>query len=62
MRTMETKKKSDGGAVVFMALMFLCRFLLLGMNELEWILMDTGWMWGRGAVKQWGVDENLIVE
>jgi hypothetical protein len=48
--------------VVFMALMFLCRFLLLGMNELEWILMDTGWMWGRGAVKQWGVDENLIVE
>ncbi len=26
---------------MFMALMFLCRFLLFGMNELEWILLDT---------------------
>ncbi len=32
MRTMETREKSDGGAVVFMALMFLCRFLLFGMT------------------------------
>jgi hypothetical protein len=39
---METRERSDEGAVVFMALMFLCRFLLFGMNELEWILLDMG--------------------
>jgi hypothetical protein len=38
---METKKKSDGGVVVFMALVFLCHFLLFGMSELEWILSGT---------------------
>jgi hypothetical protein len=42
MTTMETRKMSDRDAVVFMALMFLCRFLLFGMNEFEWILLDTG--------------------
>jgi len=40
MMTMETRKRSNGSVVVFMALMFLCRFLLFGMNELEWILSD----------------------
>jgi len=39
--TMETRKKSDGDVVVFMAFMFLCRFLKFGMSELEWILLDT---------------------
>ncbi len=39
---METRERSDGDAVVFMALMFLCHFLLFGMNELEWILLNTG--------------------
>jgi hypothetical protein len=38
---METIKRSDGDVVVFMALMFLCQFLLFGMSELEWILLDT---------------------
>jgi hypothetical protein len=41
MTTMETRKRSAGGVMVFMAL-FLCRFLLFGMNELEWILLDMG--------------------
>jgi len=41
MMTLETRKRSDGGAMVFMALMFLCRFLLFGMNEVEWIVLDT---------------------
>jgi hypothetical protein len=41
MTTMETRKRNDGDVVVFMALMFLCRFLLFGMNELEWTLLDT---------------------
>ncbi len=40
MTTMETKKRSDGNAMVFMALMFLCGFLLLRMSEMEWILLD----------------------
>jgi hypothetical protein len=39
---METRKSNDGNAVVFMALFFLCRFLLFGMIELEWILLDIG--------------------
>jgi hypothetical protein len=38
---METRKRSDGDVVVFMALMFLCR-ILFGMNELQWILLDVG--------------------
>jgi len=42
MTTMETRKRSDEDVVVFMALMFLCRFILFGMSELEWILLDTG--------------------
>jgi len=40
--TMETTKRCDGNVVEFMALMFLCCFLLFGMSELEWILLDTG--------------------
>jgi hypothetical protein len=39
---METRKGNDRNAVVFMALMFLCHFLLFGMSELEWILLDIG--------------------
>ncbi len=42
MITMGTRKKSDGDAVVFMAFMFLCCFLLFGLSELEWILLDIG--------------------
>jgi hypothetical protein len=30
---METRKRNDGDAAVFMDLMFLCRFLLFGMSE-----------------------------
>jgi hypothetical protein len=41
MTAMETRKRSEGDAVVFMALMFLCRFLLFGMSELLWIILDT---------------------
>jgi len=44
MTTMETKKKNEGNAVMFMVLMFLSRFLLFGMNELLWTILDTGWM------------------
>jgi hypothetical protein len=32
--------------VVFMAFVFLCHFILFGMNELEWMLLDSGWTWG----------------
>ncbi len=39
--TIETRKRSDGDVMVFMALMFLCHFRLFGMSELEWILLDT---------------------
>jgi len=42
MTAMETRKKSDGDALVFMAFMFLCLFYLFGMSELEWILLDIG--------------------
>jgi hypothetical protein len=41
---METRDRSDGDALVFMALIFLCCFILFGMGELEWIFLDTGWM------------------
>ncbi len=41
MTIMETRKMSDGDVMVFMALMFLCRFFLFGMSELEWILLYT---------------------
>jgi hypothetical protein len=41
MMGMETRKNNDGNAVVFMALMFLCCFLLFWMSELEWVLLDT---------------------
>jgi hypothetical protein len=37
---METRKRSDGDVVVLMAFMFLCCFLLFGMSELEWRLLD----------------------
>ncbi len=36
--TMETRKRSEGDVVVFMALMFLCRFLLVGVSELFCII------------------------
>ncbi len=42
MIAMETRKRSDGNTVVFMALMFLCHFFLFGMSVLEWILVDIG--------------------
>jgi hypothetical protein len=42
MTIMEIKKRSEGDAVVFMALMFLCCFLLFGMSELLWIILDIG--------------------
>ncbi len=38
---METRERNDVDAVVFMAFMFLCCFLLVGMNEVEWILLNT---------------------
>jgi hypothetical protein len=48
--------------MVFMALMLLCCFLLFGMSEQEWILLDTGWMWAEGATKWWEAGGTLIVE
>jgi hypothetical protein len=39
---METRERNDGDAVVFMAVMFLCCFLLFGMSELEWIFLNIG--------------------
>ncbi len=39
---METWKKGDGDAVVFMAFMFLCCLFLFGMSELKWMLLDIG--------------------
>jgi hypothetical protein len=59
---METRKRSDGDVVVFMAFMFLCHFLIFGMSELEWMLLDIDWMWGKGVAKQWGVNEILAME
>ncbi len=42
MTTMEIRKKGDGDAVLFMAFMFLCHFLLFGMSGLEWMLLNIG--------------------
>jgi len=42
MTIMEIKKRSEGDAVVFMVLMFLCCFLLFGTSELLWIILDIG--------------------
>jgi hypothetical protein len=42
MTMMETRKKGDGNAMVFMSFMSLCHFFLFGMSELEWMLLDTG--------------------
>ncbi len=42
MMTMETRKMSEKDVVVFMALMFLCHFLIFGMSELLWIILDIG--------------------
>jgi hypothetical protein len=39
---METRKRSEGDAMVFMPLMFLCHFFLFGMIVLLWILLDAG--------------------
>jgi hypothetical protein len=33
MMVMETRKRSEGDVVVYMALMFLCHFLLFGMSD-----------------------------
>jgi hypothetical protein len=41
MMTTETRKKVDGDVMVFMVVMFLCCVLLFGMNELEWMLLNT---------------------
>jgi hypothetical protein len=38
---MEARKSTDGDAVVFMVLKFLCHFLLFGMCMLLWILLDA---------------------
>jgi hypothetical protein len=38
---MERRKSTNGDAVVFMTLNFLCCFLLFGMCMLLWILLDT---------------------
>jgi hypothetical protein len=37
MIAMKTRKNIDGDAIVLMALMFLCCFLLFGMSVLPWI-------------------------
>jgi len=41
MTAMETRKRSDGNVMVFMAFVFLCHFFIFGMSELEWILLDA---------------------
>ncbi len=38
---METRKSTDGDAVMFMALKFLCHFFIFGMCMLMWILLGT---------------------
>jgi hypothetical protein len=48
---METRKNIDGDAAVFMALKSLCRFLLFGLCMLLWILLDLGWLRGKGVAK-----------
>jgi hypothetical protein len=42
MVAMETRKNTDGDVVVFMALKYLCHFILFGMSMLLWILLDVG--------------------
>jgi len=42
MMVIETRKRSEGDAMSFMVLMFLCCFLLFGMSELLWIILDIG--------------------
>jgi len=59
---MEIKKNTNGDAVVFMALMFLRHFFIFGMSVLLWILLDIGWLCGKGIAKQSVVNENLVVE
>jgi hypothetical protein len=59
---METRKRKESNVVVFMALMFLCRFLLFGMNVLLWILLDAGWLCGKEVTKQRVTNGNLIME
>jgi hypothetical protein len=59
---METRKNTDGDAVVFMVLKFLYRFLLFGMSMLLGILLDVGWMCGKGAVNQGTASGNLVME
>jgi len=41
MTTMETRKSTDGDAMVFMTLKFLCCFPLFGMWMMLWILFDV---------------------
>jgi hypothetical protein len=62
MATMEARKNNNGDAVLFMALKFLCRFLLFGMNMLLWMLLDVGGMYGEGVAKPKAVGKNLSVE
>jgi len=59
---METRERSDGDAVVFMALMFLCSFFLFGMSELECILLDNSECKARELSSYGGVDGILVVE
>ncbi len=42
MMAMETRTRAKGDVVVFMASMFLCRFLLFGMCVMLWISLDAG--------------------
>jgi len=58
---METRKNTNGDVVVFMALKFLC-LLLFGMCMLLWILLNVGWLCGKGATKWSVAGGNLVVE
>jgi hypothetical protein len=62
MVAMEMRKNNDGNVVVFMALKYLCRFLLFGMSMLLWILLDVGSMCGKGVAKQRVAHENFAME
>ncbi len=56
---METRKRSGGvyGFYVFVSFSFIWD---------EWVVMDIildiGWMWGKGVTKQWGLGGILVVE
>jgi hypothetical protein len=50
------KRGGDYGSYVFVS------FKKIWMNELEWILLDIGWMWGKGASKQWGIKGIFTME